>query len=195
MWPSFTCAVVSGECFGLLGENWSENLLPPLACAVFFTAPVSFWWFCVWKWKYCRICYLGDLSIPDFICPDVIQSHLPLKSDVSLFVDWVFLVRLCFIPSTPTSLSSHSARSVARFTAASALCWVPWHRPALCFPAPRPQHSWGHGIFTLYSLHAAPASSWFWANIYWPLNKVIIGTQVSLLTFTVSFQTLSSCLQ
>lgn len=181
MWPSFTCVVVTGECFVLLGKNWSENLLPP-SCSVFFTAPVSFWWFWVWKKKCCRIYYWEISVLLTSFVPDVIQSHLPLKSDMNLFVAWVFLVRLCFHPQHPHMLrpSLNTQSDSVHCGLNSLLGSVAASHPD-CFPAPRPQHSRGHGGVTLYFFHAMPASSWFWVNIYWPFNKV------SLLTFRVSF--------
>lgn len=101
MWPSFACVGCLGNASDrslTIDQRVSCHLLLVL-CVPYGTC--AFWWFCVWKWKYCRICYWEiSVSLTSFV-PDATQSHLPLKSEVNLFVDWVFLVRLFLSPAPP----------------------------------------------------------------------------------------------
>lgn len=110
--------------------------MPPLACALCSLRHLCLLVVLCLKVEILSDLLLGNLSITDFICPGCYSVPPASKIRGESFCGLSVLGAFVFIPSTPTSLSPHSACSVTQFTAASALSWVLWHRPALTASLP-----------------------------------------------------------
>lgn len=167
MWPSFTCAMVSGECFGLLGEKDQRISATSCLCCILYGTCEVLVVLCL-KVEILSDLLLGRSQYPWLRFVRMLFSPTCPKIRCESFCGLSVLGALMFYPQYPhiplLSLSTqcgldHGGLSSAVSVAPPALCFCP---QASAFLGPRD--------FTLYScmqrLHQVDS----WANIYWPLE-------------------------